>query len=446
MKKPWEHGRLAVSENKRYLVNGDKPFFWLGDTAWLLFENLTVEESRRYLINRRDKGFNVIQATLVHTMPKDDVNEPYVTGVQRALTDGNFARPNLDGGFWQNVDAMVEIAAELGMYMALLPSWGSMVKTGRLNEGNVEGYGRFLAERYGKYENIIWLLGGDVRGSDGYDVFMKLADTIKGICPDKLMGFHPFGRTASSLWFDEAYWLDFGMFQSGHRRYDQVELGAWDDNSASEGVFGEDNWRYVRRDYSSPNKRPTLDGEPSYEQIPQGLHDPSEPYWQDHDARRYAWWSVLEGACGHTFGHNAIMQFCNPESGKRSYGATSYWFDAMHDPGAGQMGHMANFMRGLDYTNGKSADGLIAGGQKKQYERVSAFAGDDFIVFYSYTGGEFAVDISGKNWKSADAWWFDPAQGVYSYVGSFAAGQQSFIPPKKLRDWNDWVLLLKAGE
>ena len=35
--KPWSHGRLKVSKENRYLMNADgTPFFWLGDTGWLL--------------------------------------------------------------------------------------------------------------------------------------------------------------------------------------------------------------------------------------------------------------------------------------------------------------------------------------------------------------------------------------------------------------------------
>ena len=60
--KPWDKGLLQVAKNGRYLVNGDTPFFWMGDTAWLLFHKLTIEETYVYLRNRRDKGFNVIQA------------------------------------------------------------------------------------------------------------------------------------------------------------------------------------------------------------------------------------------------------------------------------------------------------------------------------------------------------------------------------------------------
>ena len=68
-KKPWEYGPLAAAKGKPYLVTGDKPFFWLGDTAWLLFHNLKKEEVEVYLRNRAEKGYNVIQATLFHFVP-----------------------------------------------------------------------------------------------------------------------------------------------------------------------------------------------------------------------------------------------------------------------------------------------------------------------------------------------------------------------------------------
>jgi len=51
-----------------------------------------------------------------------------------------------------------------------------------------------------------------------------------------------------------------------------------------------------------------MDGEPSYEQIPQGLHDGTQPFWQEHHVRRYAWWAALAGACGHIYGDNSVMQ------------------------------------------------------------------------------------------------------------------------------------------
>ena len=57
---------LHISSNKKYLMKGDKPFFWLGDTAWMLFTNISYEEAYTYLKNRADKGFNVIQSVLIN--------------------------------------------------------------------------------------------------------------------------------------------------------------------------------------------------------------------------------------------------------------------------------------------------------------------------------------------------------------------------------------------
>jgi hypothetical protein len=46
-----------VTENGRYLVDADgKPFFWLGDAAWLLSEMSTREDVDLYLRTRALQG------------------------------------------------------------------------------------------------------------------------------------------------------------------------------------------------------------------------------------------------------------------------------------------------------------------------------------------------------------------------------------------------------
>jgi hypothetical protein len=53
---------LKISANHRYFTTSDgKPFFWLGDTGWLLFSKLNREDAEKYLEDRHKKGFNVIQ-------------------------------------------------------------------------------------------------------------------------------------------------------------------------------------------------------------------------------------------------------------------------------------------------------------------------------------------------------------------------------------------------
>ena len=105
---------MLTAENGQFYLDG-KPFFWLGDTAWLLFSRLSREEASAYLKNRAGKGFNVIQATLVH-------HGGFATlDGKKALTDDDFARPAREG-YWEHVLSIVREAASLNMFMALLPS------------------------------------------------------------------------------------------------------------------------------------------------------------------------------------------------------------------------------------------------------------------------------------------------------------------------------------
>ena len=249
---------LTVNARKRGFLRDGKPFFWLGDTAWLLFHKLDDRQIETYLTNRALKCYTVIQATLVH---KPGYASP---DGARALVDDDFSRPDESSAYWQHAERAVRLAGELGLVMALLPCWGCFAQDGALNPENAAIYGDFLARRLGKYENVIWLLGGDVRGSAAPQTFEALARTLKEQCPDQLIGFHPFGRCSSSQWFAGADWLDFHMFQSGHRDRGQRILGAWDDNAVSdEEWMGEENYLYVFRDLARDDK-PTLDGEPSY--------------------------------------------------------------------------------------------------------------------------------------------------------------------------------------
>ena len=280
---------LTVSPNHRFLQYGDgRPFFWLGDTAWLLLSKLDRASTSRYLNDRQGKGFSVIQVMILH-----GANEQTIAGVP-ALTGGKPEEPYVDTkpgeyGYWQHLDWVIDQAAQRGMFLALVPSWGSLVKKGDLNQHNVVPYAAFLARRYRDKPNIVWIVGGDTPGDQNTIVWKMMGETLKKEDPGHLITFHPFGRTQSSTWFHNESWLDFNMFQSGHQRYDQ--------DTKSSKHFGEDNWRYVRDDYARQPAKPVLDGEPSYENIPQGLHDPSQPYWTAGDARRYAWWSVFAGAC-----------------------------------------------------------------------------------------------------------------------------------------------------
>ena len=100
------HGDLKVSENKRFIVHTDgTPFFYLGDTAWELFHRLNRKEAERYLENRRQKGFTVIQAVVLAEL--DGLNTPNANG-DKPLVNNDPTKPN--EAYFRHVDYLVNTA------------------------------------------------------------------------------------------------------------------------------------------------------------------------------------------------------------------------------------------------------------------------------------------------------------------------------------------------
>jgi hypothetical protein len=431
---------LKVSANGRFLTAGGKPFFWLGDTGWLLLAKMNRDEAEKYLENRKGKGFNVIQVMLLHTLSVVDADG------DSALIGKNPATPKLspmkpgngasNGGYWENLDFVADLAASKGIYLALVPIWGPNVRAGLINREQAETYARFLANRYKNQPNIVWVNGGDVRGDDSIKIWNTIGNTLKKWDPNHLITFHPFGRTQSSKWFHQEAWLDFNMFQSGHRSYEQ-------DTSANDLKYGEDNWRYLLADYKKSPAKPTLDGEPSYEGIPHGLHDTLQPRWTDSDLRRYAYWSVFSGACGFTYGNNSVMQMHKKSEKTGSYGARESWEDAVNAPGAGQMFYLKNLMQKYHFQELVPAQQVL-GDQGERYNHLTALRGKSGLLVYTFNGRTISLksgQLPGNLYKIQ---WYSPRNGQYLDGGKVKKENLNLLtPPGKPGKGNDWVLILE---
>ena len=116
----FDNGKLKISDNGRYLqFENGKPFFWLGDTGWLLFKKLNREEAVKYLQDRAEKGFNVIQVMVIHSFPATNIygdsafvnNNPAIPKV----TTGNDPNDSLQFDFWDHIDYIIDKAAEKGI-------------------------------------------------------------------------------------------------------------------------------------------------------------------------------------------------------------------------------------------------------------------------------------------------------------------------------------------
>ncbi|HEY6505373.1 MAG TPA: glycoside hydrolase family 140 protein [Chitinophagaceae bacterium] len=438
--------RLKVSSNGRFFQTGDgKPFFWLGDTGWLLFVKCNREDAVHYLETRKQQGFNVVQVMVLHDMN----NTKNVYG-DSALINEDVSQPNVTPGsdyknetaydYWDHVDFIVNEAAKRGIYMAMVPVWGSNVKGGKVNVQQAEAYAKFLATRYKSRSNIIWLNGGDVKGTDGMEVWKIIGTSIKKNDAKHLMTYHPRGRTSSSDWFHNEAWLDFNMFQSGHKNYAQ------DTSSNETNHYGEDNWKYVNMDYKLKPVKPTLDGEPSYENIPHGLHDSLQLRWKGADLRRYAYWNVFAGGAGFTYGENAVMQFNKMGDWTANYGVTSGWKETIKAEGATQMIHLKKLIYSRSYFDRVPAQDLVTDNGER-YERVAATRGKSYAMFYVYNGRNFKVATEKLGFGLTDAYWFNPKDGSIQVVYKARLNDiKGFNPPGEKQDGNDWVLVIEKSK
>lgn len=424
--RPWSHGPLRVSDNHRFLCHTDgTPFFWLGDTGWLLPERLDRDEAAHYLRRTAEEGFNVVQIQVINGVPA------YNSYGASSHPDGwNLAAiDSLPGyGYWDHLDYIVSLAEREGIYIAMDCIWGGLVKAGLMNCDQARAYGEFLARRYGSRPNIIWMIGGDIQGNIRTAEWDALANSIRALDPGHLMTFHPRGRTTSARWFNDRPWLDFNMFQSGHRRYNQ-RMGN-KDYPIPDGTE-EDSWMYVDSATVHSPLKPVLDGEPSYEDIPQGLHSDLEPRWTDLDVRRYAYWSVFVGSCGHTYGHNAIMQFVRPGVNPAYFADAEAkpWWKALSDPGRRQMKHLKHLILAFPYFD-RVADSIIVHNNGIRYDRLLATRGADWLMIYNHTSRPMDLDLSRISGREKDLWLMNPADGTLFYIGRRKNGKLSLDPRK----------------
>lgn len=441
---PEPSGMLQISENGHYFMDGKgNPFFWLGDTGWILFNKLTREEACHYLDVRTEQGFNIVQVMVIPTVTTSNIYG------DSALVNGNVSRPVVTEGnsfenpeeydYWDHIDYVIEEAAKRRIYVALVPVWGINMRAGLVNVEQGRSIGQFVAKRYRDVTNIIWINGGDDYGSDSTSVWNAIGESLREYDPNHLITFHPYGRTQSSWWFHDTGWLDFNMFQSGHRRYDQ------DDTPHN---YGEDNWRYVQTDFNLLPTRPTLDGEPSYENIPQGIHDLTQPRWKDDAVRRYAYWSVFAGSAGHTYGHNSVFPFISPNDRFPGIDPQDYWTEGIKAPGAQQLIHLKNLMLSHPYFERIPDQSLVNDGcQGERYDYIIATRGNTYAFLYTYNGKKIAVNMGKIEGKKVNASWYNPRNGETIKIGKFAnTGVQEFDPPGKVENGNDWVLILEKSQ
>lgn len=423
--------QLRVSDNKRFLVYEDgTPFFYLGDTAWELFHRLDRREADTYLQDRAAKRFTVIQAVVLAEREGLTVPNAYGHLPLRADPAGSAndpTRPNEP--YFQHVDYIVNKAAELGLFVGMLPTWGDKwnrkwgVGPEIFTPENARAYGLWLGKRYAD-RPIIWILGGDrpVESELHYETVQAMALGLKeGDGGAHLASFHPMGGHTSAEYWHEAAWLDFNMLQSGHER-------------------NRDNYNRVVADYARTPVKPCMDAEPGYEDHPSAFNL-DNGYLDDYDVRKGLYWALFSGACGHTYGCHDIWQMWQEGRDPATFARTP-WYKALHLPGSAQVQHARALLESRPYLSRIPDQSLIASdpGEGTHHVRATRDAEGSYALVYMPSCKPVTVDLDALSGETLNVHWYDPCTGQARAAGQVARqGQCTFTPPQV---WPDWVLVL----
>jgi len=433
--------QLKVSDNGRYLTYADgKPFFWLADTGWELFHRLDREEATFYLSDRAKKGYSVVQAVVWAEL--DGASSPNKYG-NSAFINNDPTKPNEK--YFEHVDFIVNQAQKNGLYIGMLPTWGDKwnKKWGNGPEvftpENAYIYGKWIGNRY-KDKPMVWILGGDrnPENETHYRIIQQMAKGLKEGADNKhLITYHPMGTCSSSTFFHQENWLDFNMTQSGH----------------SDKYFA--NHLFMNINYAMKPAKPTLDGEPRYEDLPLNFWELKYPEgwaknplnvpdscfkngWFDaFDVRRAAYMAMMAGACGHTYGHNSVWQMWSPGFlGNIPVKCT--WKVALERPGNIQMGYMRKFFESFDWQKGIPSQHLLFENwsSSQQYNMALADAELSFVALYSSVGHEIKVNVRNLKSKKLKIKWYDSRKGIF-FKEEQVENQLilNLTPPEKNMDW-----------
>lgn len=381
----------------------------------MLFYRLGWVETERYLADRAAKGFTVIQAVALAELPGPDADGNF------PLEDNDPLRPAAP--FWDRLGLVVDHANSLGLFVALLPTWGDRWNRGPghheeiFTPANARAYGRWLGARFAQ-KGVIWVLGGDrpIETELHRLIIRGMAEGLgEGDGGRHLRTFHPRGGCSSADFVHEEAWLDFNMIQSGHC------------------VNSLDTPWFVTRDLARTPVKPTLDGEPCYED-----HPIMNPDWtpvaggsvryNDWHVRRAAWRAVFAGACGQAYGAHSVWMMWDERRPVINHVRLT-WKEALDLPGAFQMRHLKDFILALPSQDREPCPCAVLRQAAPPLQRAAAMRGESadcpWLAVYFPEPAETALAFpSGEGPCPVRARWFDPATGRWG---------EAFIPPDPQR-------------
>jgi len=376
-----------------------------GDAAWSLISALTKEDADRYLEVRRRQGFNAIIVNLIEHHFNGPVDR---YGDGPFTTAGEFSSPNEK--YFAHADWVIHKAEEKGIVVLLAPIYLGYIGTdqGWIEELTAAGpekarnWGRYVGKRYGKYDNVIWVIGGDRNPDKARESVNAVANGIVEVDHHRhLMTAHCHPENSAIDQYRGEGWLDLN-------------------NTYTYGIVHEK----IMVDYQRKPSMPFVMIESTYE---------NEYNASAVQIRRQAYWSILGGATGQFMGNRPMWLF---DSG---------WEAALNSTGSNDMTRLHalfNSRPWYELVPDEKHEAVVGGlGEFRGLDYLAAARTSDggTVIAYLPSRRTFSVDLTKISGKAAAAWWFDPGTGRVTFAGQFpTTGRKEFTPAQE----GDWVLVL----
>ncbi len=411
---------LKIAPGQHYVVDQNgKPFFIQGDSPWYISECLDASNVDFYLSNRWAQGYNSVLLDITAQAGEDGLNDDTNIYGQHPFS-GQWAGTYTNLLAWNpryftNVDYVISRANYYGLCVFAYPLYDGYAAEGWYTQmagnptTNLWQFGAFLGARYANYSNIVWIGAGD------YD--------------------EP-NAPANCLW---------NYIAQGIASADTAHLITAQGSRATAATYYS---AFVTLNASHAACFPYEQSLANYQASPTLASFLVEPYYwgpyatcglaqcSDQNERQFCYWATFSGDAGYFFSAAIYNYFagsggwqsnltntistCLPNMGKLM--ASRNWPDFVPDA--------SHTVVTGGYGTSGSIDYITSERESHGYTVVAYIPQDTMSP-------TVAMDqIAGS---TANAWWYNPSNGVSTFIGQYAtSGSQTFTPTSS----NDWVLVL----
>lgn len=405
---------LKISRSGRFLLTQyNEPFLMNADAGWKLLNRIRIDLAKRYILSRRNNLFNTIFIQLLPPEPND--RNAYLEAPFHRL--GDFSMPNEK--YFSYVDEILKYALQHQMLVGINPAWLGCCKNGwheiMYNNGveNCRAYGQFLAERFKKFPNVFWIVGGERDPLRETAVLRALAEGIKAESPNQMITYLAASSHSSTDVFQNENWLDFVMIHT----YFRGKQNAWTSEIPQVYESTIDEWK------KKPSK-PIILGESQFE---------DENVGSSKMIRRQAYWTLLSGGAGVGYGSSV----CN---------FTGDWEKSLNLEGVLDMANFYKIISGLPWEFFKPllSDDFILEGQaiygSEDYITVAMLPNNRMSLMYLPSGKPIKVNLDKFKGTSLRAIWINPKNNKRWIGGYFKPKGIKELTPPTLKE--DWLLLI----